>query len=116
MATMFEVIVPFETPSASEVAQTMLDEIDRLEAQLTVYRDSSEVSRLNTRAADQPVRVEPNLFELLTLAAQVHRETDGAFDISVGAASRRGASFAVKAECRRPKNASACVSRSACSM
>jgi thiamine biosynthesis lipoprotein len=85
MATTFEVMVPFETPSASEMAQAMLDEIDRLEGQLTVYRDSSEVSRLNARAADQPVRVEPNLFELLTLAAHLYRETDGAFDISVGA-------------------------------
>src|SRR5215212_6196144 len=84
MATTFEVIVPFETPSASEMAQAMLDEIDRLEAQLTVYRDSSEVSRLNARAADQPVRVEPNLFDLLSLAARLHRDTDGAFDISVG--------------------------------
>ena len=31
------------------------------------------------------MRVEPNLFELLTVAERIHRETEGAFDISVGA-------------------------------
>jgi FAD:protein FMN transferase len=85
MATTFEVILPFDVPSSDEIAQTALDEIDRLEAQLTVYRDTSEVGRLNARAAQHPVRVEANLFELLALAEQMHRETNGAFDISVGA-------------------------------
>ncbi|MBI3822792.1 MAG: FAD:protein FMN transferase [Planctomycetes bacterium] len=85
MATTFEVILPFETPSSHDLAQAALDEIDRLEAQLTVFRDSSEVCRLNARAADHPVRVEQNLLDLLALAAQFHGDTDGAFDVSVGA-------------------------------
>ena len=85
MATTFEVILPFDATEANERAQAVLDEIDRLEAQLTVYRDSSEVSRLNARAAHHPVRVEANLFDLLTLAERIHRDTGGAFDISVGA-------------------------------
>jgi thiamine biosynthesis lipoprotein len=85
MATTFEVILPFDAPSAHAIGPAVLDEIDRLEAQLTVYRPDSEVSRLNARAADQPVRVEENLFELFALAQRIHRETHGAFDISVGA-------------------------------
>jgi thiamine biosynthesis lipoprotein len=85
MATTFEVIVPFGTPAAHGLAEVALDAVDRLEAQLTVYRDSSEVSRLNARAQRQPVRVAANLFELLTLARQIHDETEGAFDVTVGA-------------------------------
>lgn len=85
MATTFEVIVPFDTPDAYETAEVALDEIDRLEAQLTVYRDTSEVSLLNARGAHEPVRVEHGLFELLTLAKKLHGETEGAFDIAVGA-------------------------------
>ena len=85
MATTFEVILPFDTPAAHDVAQTALAEIDRLEAQLTVFRDTSEVSQLNARASHHPVHVEPNLFELLALAERLHRSTEGAFDISVGA-------------------------------
>jgi thiamine biosynthesis lipoprotein len=85
MATTFEVILPFGTPFAVEAAEAALDEIDRLEAQLTVYRDSSEVSTLNRYAPTTSVPVESRLFELLTLAARLSEETDGAFDISVGA-------------------------------
>jgi thiamine biosynthesis lipoprotein len=85
MATTFEVVLPYGTPHGVEAAEDALDEIDRLEAQLTVYRDTSEVSRLNRYAPTTPVPVEPRLFELLALAARLHGETEGAFDISVGA-------------------------------
>jgi thiamine biosynthesis lipoprotein len=85
MATTFEVILPFDVPAAHELAQSALAEIDRLEAQLTVFRDISEVSRLNATAADHPVRVKANLFEVLTLSERLHRDTEGAFDIAVGA-------------------------------
>lgn len=88
MATTFEVILPFDTPASHEIAEAALDEIDRLEAQLTIFRDTSEVSRLNATAALQPARVEANLFELLTLAQKIHRETEGAFDIAVGALTK----------------------------
>ena len=46
MATTFEVVLPFGTPDALAIAETALDEIDQLEAQLTVYRDDSEMSRI----------------------------------------------------------------------
>lgn len=64
MATRFEVALPFGTPHAVEAAEAALDAIDDLESQLTVYRDDSEVSRLNATAADGPVAVEPRLFDL----------------------------------------------------
>jgi thiamine biosynthesis lipoprotein len=85
MATTFEVIFPFGTPSDQAVAEAALDEIDRLEAQLTVYRDDSEVSRLNATAANQPVVVAENLFQLLARAHHLHQQTGGAFDVAVGA-------------------------------
>src|SRR5262249_47669489 len=81
----FEILLPYGTANALALAGAALDEIDRLEAQLTVYRDSSEVSRLNRLASQVPVPVEENLFELLKLAAQVNVETEGAFDITAGA-------------------------------
>ena len=85
MATGFEVILPYGTPSGVEAAEAALDEIDRLESQLTVYRETSEISHLNRYAATTAVPVEPRLFDLLRLAARLHAETEGAFDISVGA-------------------------------
>src|SRR5687767_15224512 len=60
MATTFEVILPFGAGPAQLIADAGLDEIDRLEAQLTVYREDSEVSRLNARAAVEAVVVAEN--------------------------------------------------------
>ena len=85
MATTFEVIFPFGTRSAQRLAEAALDEIDRLEMQLTVYRTDSEVSRLNAKAAQAPVVVEDNLFQLLTRAGSLRQQTGGAFDVAVGA-------------------------------
>src|SRR5262245_46903523 len=85
MATTFEVLLPFGTPAAMPAADDALDDIDRLEAQMTVYREDSEVSRLNRLAATEPVQVEERLFGLFALAERLTLETEGAFDISVGA-------------------------------
>ena len=88
MATTFEVLVPYGTPDALALGEAALDRIDELEAQLTVYRDSSEVSRLNRMAAYQAIPVEDGLFGLLDLAARINRDTDGAFDVTAGALSK----------------------------
>jgi thiamine biosynthesis lipoprotein len=85
MATLFEVLVPFGSPDAQPAAEAALDLIDDLEDQLTVYRDHSEVCRLNATAADRPVEVEAALFDLIDLASRVTRQTNGAFDIATGA-------------------------------
>lgn len=58
--------------------------IDGLESQLSVYRDDSEVSRLNSRAAYVPVVVEERLFGLLVRCRQLHDESGRAFDITAG--------------------------------
>jgi len=88
MAAQFEVILPFGTPDALARAEAALDEVHRLEEQLTVYHDHSEVSRLNREAAARPVTVEDRLFALLTLAARLAQETAGAYDITTGALTK----------------------------
>ena len=88
MATTFEVLLPFGSPLAQPAAEAALDLIDDLEDQLTVFRDHSEVSRVNATAAEQPVEVEQGLFDLIQFAAHVTRQTEGAFDIATGALTR----------------------------
>ena len=85
MATTFEVLLPLGTSEAPAACEAVLDEIDRLESQMTVYRDDSEVSRLNRLAASALVQVEEGLFNLLARAERITRQTEGAFDVSVGA-------------------------------
>lgn len=85
MATSFEVLVDARTyPQAADGALAALDEIDALEDQLTVYREHSEVTRINRLAHEGPVVVEPRLFALFRRAAELHAATGGAFDITAG--------------------------------
>jgi len=60
-----------------------LDEIERLEGQLSLFRPSSEIARVNARAAAEPVRVSPAVFSLLQHAQKLHQESGGAFDITI---------------------------------
>jgi thiamine biosynthesis lipoprotein len=85
MATTFEIVLPFATPHAAELSEPAFGLLERLEAQMTVYRDSSDVVNLNRLAPYAAVIVEERLFELLQLAARVTSETEGAFDITAGA-------------------------------
>lgn len=87
MGSYFEVRLGAGVPGAVELATRALDVVEELEAQLTVYRDDSEVSRLNGSAHLGPVEVEPGLFQLLERALAIGRATDGAYDVTAGALS-----------------------------
>ncbi len=87
MGSYFEVKVPAFVPDAAGLAMRALDVVDELEMQLTVYRDDSEVARLNAEAHLGPVAVEPGLFDLLARAVGLWRETGGAYDVTSGALS-----------------------------
>jgi thiamine biosynthesis lipoprotein len=62
--------------------------VNRLEQQLTIFRESSEISFINRRAAEASAPVEDSLFNLLLLCLRLYQETGGAFDITSGPLSR----------------------------
>ena len=85
MACEFEVVLGAgRYERGTEVALDVLDLVERLEDQMSFFRETSEISRLNRTAADGPVEVEPRLFELLELAIKLHAATGGALDITAG--------------------------------
>ena len=85
MACTFEVFINAgQYEHGTQAALAALDLVDRLEDQLSVYREHSEISRLNRDAALGPVEVEGRLFALLVRAVEIHRETGGAFDVTAG--------------------------------
>jgi len=88
MACRFEVTLPLWNRAGIVVARNALDDVDKLEQQLSVFRESSEVSYLNRRAAAEPVNVESSLFELLLLCQELSHDTEGAFDITSGPLTR----------------------------
>ena len=87
MGTHFEVRVPAIAPGATDLACRALDRVEALEEVLTVYRDDSEVSRLNATAHLGPTPVGSDVFRLLRLASEIGRQTRGAYDVTAGALS-----------------------------
>ena len=84
MATRFELVLRGENSVGLQAAgEEALDEIDRLENQLSLYRPGSEIAQLNARAAREPVLVSPEVFSLLQHAQKLSDETGGAFDITI---------------------------------
>lgn len=80
MACRFEVTLPPEDAHRVDAARAALDEVDAIEAALTVVRETSEVSRVNREAGEGPVAVSSSLFLLLGLCRELHAATGGAFD------------------------------------
>jgi len=85
MACEFELILSGQSQDhLRQVGELALDELSGLDGQLSCFDPRSELSYVNAYAAGESVMVEPGLFELLTLAAEVSRETQGAFDVTAG--------------------------------
>lgn len=87
MGSHFELRVAAGTPGGANLVQAALDLIDALELQMTVYRDDSEISRINATAHLGPVTVEPRLFRLLRFAVELSGATGGAYDVAAGSLS-----------------------------
>jgi thiamine biosynthesis lipoprotein len=84
MATEFELLVYGDREAyLQSVTEAVFEEISRLEAQLSFYQVTSDISELNRRAASHPVTVEPRLFRLLAQAQALSAATGGAFDPTV---------------------------------
>ena len=66
-------------------ADAAFDEVHRLDRLLSNYRPDSEWSEVNRTAGVRPVKVSTELFQLLSECMTYSRQSDGAFDITVGA-------------------------------
>ena len=67
--------------SAAEQAS---DEVKRIDQMLSNYIPDSELNLVNQEASAHPVQVSPEFFDLLAKCFQYSRDSDGAFDITVG--------------------------------
>ncbi len=60
----------------------VMAEMRRVDALMSPFRDDSELARINREAAERPVPVSTELFDLIERALELSRLTDGAFDIT----------------------------------
>ena len=85
MATDFELLLHRDADSSQvDAAVRALDSVEGIEAELTIYRPESSISRLNSTAAIKPVKVSALVFDVLSRAIELSELLEGAFDITAG--------------------------------
>jgi thiamine biosynthesis lipoprotein len=62
-------------------------EFDRLDALMSVWKDASDIARLNAAAGEHAVPVSPETLEVLGIANQMSEQTGGVFDVTFAALS-----------------------------
>jgi FAD:protein FMN transferase len=67
---------------ADQAIDALLEEMRHIDESMSTYKPTSEVSQVNAKAADGPMRISKELFDLLTTAKEYSVITDGAFDIT----------------------------------
>ncbi|MEK6606462.1 MAG: FAD:protein FMN transferase, partial [Myxococcota bacterium] len=74
-----------DEPRAAAAIERAFVEFDRLEALMTVWRETSDIARLNAAAGRRPVLVAPEVRQALRAARRVSEWTGGKFDVTFGA-------------------------------
>jgi thiamine biosynthesis lipoprotein len=67
--------------------EAVFNEFDRLDALMSVWKEGSEIERLNRAAGDKPVPVSAEVREVLSMARQASEWTEGKFDVTFGVLS-----------------------------
>lgn len=83
MACEFEVVLNAgQYEAGTEAALDALDRVELLEARMSVFQETSQISQVNREAFERPIQVEDGLFDLLEVAVGFSEETNGAFDVT----------------------------------
>lgn len=88
MNTEFRIFFPKSEVSFEEgdsLAILAWNELDSLEADLSRYRSGSDISRMNQLALEETTKISMATFDCLNLAEVIREETNGAFNIAIGA-------------------------------
>jgi thiamine biosynthesis lipoprotein len=70
---------------AERAADEVFEEVDRLDSLMSHWRHDSDIVRVNRAAGQQPVRVSPEVIDVLRVAREVGDWTGGKFDVTFGA-------------------------------
>ncbi|MEL6250388.1 MAG: FAD:protein FMN transferase [Bacteroidota bacterium] len=81
-------VVHEEEQKAWEAIKAAEIEIERVEALISSWKESSQTSAINRAAGKNAVKVDPELFQLISRAQKVSELSAGAFDISYASMDR----------------------------
>lgn len=74
---------------ANHCISRVVDEIKRIEAMLTTFRDDSQTNQINREAGVRAVAVDKEVFDLIKRSIKISELTQGAFDITYGSIDKR---------------------------
>lgn len=89
MGTRVDIAIPvgagLDAATARVAAEQAFAEMRRLEGLMSRYRDESDVGRIGAAAGRQPVRIAPEVMAVLQQAQHRYRDSQGVFDVTIGA-------------------------------
>ena len=85
MGSQFSFIVAAEKRLALKAIRIATDRVKSLESKLSSWHPNSDIFRVNEQAGIAPVIVSEETFWLLKRAQKIHHDTEGAFDVTIGA-------------------------------
>ncbi len=104
LGTLVEITLVGPADKVKKTEDAVVAEINRVEQVFSFHRADSMLSKLNQRAGEGWVRVDPELFGLVEKGLRAAKITDGAYDPSVGPICRLW-NFSGEGEPRLPKQA-----------
>ncbi len=90
MGNRFEItVLAADQYSGKEAIALAIDEVVRIEALLSTFKETSQVNHINRQAGIKPVVVDQEVLELIVRALKISNLTQGAFDITYGSIDKR---------------------------
>ncbi len=77
-------VVALSPEEGESVIDAGMAELRRLDAMMSLYKDTSEITKVNLAAGKGPVHVSPEMIEVVEHAMEVSRLSDGVFDVTIG--------------------------------
>lgn len=85
MGTQVSITVVAPTAEQGEAAiDAGMAEVRRFDAMMSLYKDDSEITKINRAAGKRPVRVSPEMIEVVKQAADISKRSGGVFDVTIG--------------------------------
>jgi thiamine biosynthesis lipoprotein len=77
-------VVARSTEEGEASIEAGMAELRRLDAMMSLYKDTSELTKVNLAAGKEPVKVSPEMLEVVEQAAELSRISGGVFDVTIG--------------------------------
>jgi thiamine biosynthesis lipoprotein len=78
------VAVAKDADTGTKCVEAGLAEIRKVDELMSDYKDDSEISRVNSQAAQKAVQVSESTYKVIQKSVEFSKLTDGAFDVTVG--------------------------------